>query len=55
VISFFKQEAELLERDINQSSIIITSVLSLMNNLGIERSRVERDLIYRSNILISIF
>ena len=35
--------------------MIISSVLSLMNTLGIERSKVERNLIYRSNILHSIY
>ena len=55
VLSFFKQAADILETDIIQSSVIICSVLSLMNTMGIERSRVERDLIYRSNLLSSIY
>jgi hypothetical protein len=55
VLSYFKQTQELLEADVIQSSIIISSVLSLMAMMGIERSRVERDLMYRSNLLGSLY
>ena len=54
VLSYFKQAGELLSLDVFQSSIIISSVLSLMAMMGIERSRVERDLMYRSNLLGSL-
>jgi len=55
VLSYFKQTQELLEADVIQSSVIISSVLSLMAMMGIERSRVERDLMYRSNLLGSLY
>jgi hypothetical protein len=55
VLSYFKQAGQLLEADVIASSVIISSVLSLMAMMGIERSRVERDLMYRSNLLGSLY
>jgi len=54
VLSYFKQAGDFLSANVIQSSIIISSVLSLMAMMGIERSRVERDLMYRSNLLGSL-
>lgn len=54
-MAFFKQANDLLEADISASSVIISSVLNLMSMIGIERSRVERDLMYRSNLLGSLY
>lgn len=53
VLPFFKQDL-LVDSDITTSSIIISSVLKLMQTLGLERSRVERELIFRSNLLGSL-
>ncbi len=55
VLSYFKKAGELLESDVISSSIIVSSVLSLMAMMGIERSKVERDLMYRSNLLGSLY
>ena len=40
--------------DIQNSSIIISSVLKLMSLLGLERGKVERDLIFRSQLLVTL-
>jgi len=48
---FFKAAADLLNEDVVSSSSIISSILKLMAMLGIERSRLERDLIFRSHLL----
>jgi hypothetical protein len=52
VLYFFK--GDLLEGDITSSSVIISSVLKLMPLLGLERNRIERELIFRSNLLLSL-
>jgi hypothetical protein len=51
IMHFFKAATDLLNEDVVSSSTIISSILKLMAMLGIERSRLERDLIFRSHLL----
>lgn len=40
--------------DVGETSWVICQVLKLLSQIGLERGRIERELIYRSNLLQSL-